>query len=134
MKTARFIILAAMAVALCVGCRTKVEQAWPPGFWEKVHSGEIRNFMLRGFKVGVRSDHSWPVIANVYVPTERLDEAKQSNLQLQRIIASRLAGLEKEDIVQPERRTRIERDILVETTRQQPGISVQKIFVSLEMK
>ena len=90
--------------------------------------------MLHGFKVGVRSSSYWPVAANVFVPAVRLEEAKQASTQLQHLIASRLAGLKKDDITQRERCARLENDILGDTGSRLPELSVQKVFLSLDIK
>jgi hypothetical protein len=107
---------------------------WPQGFWAQVRSGEVRNFMLDGFKVGIRPTSSWPVAANVYVPTARLADAKQASAKLQPIIAARLAGLEKDDITQRDRCARIEDDILADARSRLPELSVQKVLLSLHIQ
>ena len=107
---------------------------WPQGFWAQVRSGEFRNFMLDGFKVGIRPASSWPVAANVYVPTARLEDAKQASAQLQPIIAARLAGLEKDDITQRDRCARLEDEILGDARSRLPKLSVQKVLLSLDIQ
>ena len=102
--------------------------------WEQVYSGKVRNFMVHGFKAGHRPESYWPVAANVYVPTERLEDAKQASAKLQPIIAARLAGLEKDDITQRDRRARLEDDILADARSRLPELSVQKVLLSLDIK
>jgi hypothetical protein len=103
-------------------------------FWAQVRSGEVRNSMVHGFNVGIRPGSSWPVAANVYVPTARLEDAKQASAKLQPIIAARLAGLEKDDITQQDRCARLEDDILADARRRLPELSVQKVLLSLDIK
>ena len=103
-------------------------------FWEQVRSGEVRNLMLHGFKVGIRPDSYWPVAANVYVPTARLEDAKQGAAKLEPIIAARLIGLEKEDIRQQDRCARLEDDILADARSRLPELSVQKVLLSLDIQ
>ena len=127
-------IVGAMVLALSGGCHPKPAPSSPAVFWEQVRSGELRNFMLHGFKVGVRSSSYWPAAANVFVPAVRLEEAKQASAQLQSLIASRLAGLEKDDITQRDRCARLENDIFADTGSRLPELSVQKVFLSLDIK
>jgi hypothetical protein len=127
-------IVSAMVLALSGGCHLKPAPSPPAAFWEQVRSGELRSFMLHGFKVGVRPSSHWPVAANVFVPAARLEEAKQASAQLQPLIASRLAGLEKDDITQRDRCGRLENDILADTRSRLPALSVQKVFLSLDIK
>jgi hypothetical protein len=103
-------------------------------FWAQVRSGEVRNFMVHGFKVGIRPASSWPVAANVYVPTSRLEDARQASAKLQTIIAARLAGLEKDDITQRDRCARLEDDILADARSRLPELSVQKVLLSLDIQ
>jgi hypothetical protein len=90
--------------------------------------------MLDGFRVGIRPGSYWPVAANVYVPTARLEDAKQASAQLQPIIAARLAGLEKDDITQRDTCARLEDDILADARSRLPELSVQKVLLSLDIK
>lgn len=114
--------------------RDKFKAAIGARFWEQVRSGEVRNFMLHGFQVGIRPGSHWPVAANVYVPAPRLEDAKQASAQLQPLIAARLAGLEKDDITQRDRCDRLEDDILADVISRLPGLSVQEVFLSLDIK
>lgn len=98
-----------------------------PDEWEK-------NFMLHGFKVGIRPGIYWPVAANVYVPAARLEDSKQASAKLQPIIAARLAGLEKDDITQRDRCARVEDEILADARSRLPELSVQKVLLSLDVK
>jgi hypothetical protein len=90
--------------------------------------------MLHGFKVGVRPSGYWPVGANVFVPTARLEDAKQASAQLQPIIAARLSGLQKDDITQQDRCARLEDDILADARSRLPELSVQKVLLSLDIQ
>lgn len=123
-----------MMLALSGGCHPKPQPNTSTRFWEQVSSGEVRNFMIHGFQVGIRPGSYWPVAANVYVPTARLEDAKQASARLQPIIAARLAGLEKDDITQRDRRALLENNILADTRSRLPEISVQKVFLSLDIK
>ena len=98
-----------------------------PDEWEE-------NFMLHGFKVGIRPGSYWPVAANVYVPTARLEDAKQASAKLQPIIAARLAGLEKDDITQRDRCARLEDGILADARSRLPELRVQKVLLSLDIQ
>jgi hypothetical protein len=106
----------------------------PSRFWEQVGSGEVRNFMLHGFKVGIRPDSYWPVAANVYVPAARLEDAKQTRAKLEPIIAARLTRLEKDDITQRDRCARLEADILADARSRLPELSLQKVLLSLDIQ
>jgi hypothetical protein len=98
-----------------------------PDEWEE-------KFMLHGFKVGIRPGSYWPVVANVYVPPARLEDAKQASAKLQPIIAARLAGLEKDDITQRDRCARLEAEILADARSRLPELTVQKVLLSLDVK
>jgi hypothetical protein len=101
---------------------------------EQIRPVDERNFMIHGFKVGIRPDSYWPVAANIYVPSARLDDAKTAIPQLQAIIAARLAGLEKDDIEQRDRRARLEDAILADTKGQLANLSVHRVLLSLDIK
>ena len=103
-------------------------------FWNQVGSGEIRNFMVHDLKVGIRSDGYWPVAASVFVPVSRLEEAKQRLPDFKAIIASQLAGLAKEDFTEPGKLQRTESDILLKTRTKLSVLSVQKVFLSLDIQ
>ena len=103
-------------------------------FWEQVRSGELRSFVLHGFAVDQRPGSFWPVVANIFVPAARLEEAKQADAQFQPLIASRLAGLHKDDIEQRDRCARLENEVLTDIKGRLPELSVQAVFLSLDIK
>ena len=93
-----------------------------------------RNFMLHGFEVSVRTNGFWPVAALVQVPVSKFEEVTNRSDEIEKIIAARLAGLEKEDVFS--NAEIIERDVLKQVNALFPGETptVGKIYLESDIK
>jgi len=130
-KAMRIIIFPMLACALCfTACRSAQQRDDSPG-----PNGATKNFMLSGFAVSVRSDRFWPVMANIGVEPSMLEEVKHRSGEIKTVIATRLAGLHKEDIFSNrEKQLFIEREILNEVNRRVPGKPVRHVLLESEVK
>jgi hypothetical protein len=133
MQRALLIPLTVLALMIA-GCHPIPPDSTSENFWRQVRSGEVRSFMIHGLKVCVRPGSYWPVAASVYFPISHFENAKRASTQLQLIIAARLAGLEKDDITQPDARGRLEKEVLGDIRSRVPELSVQNVFLSLDIK
>ena len=134
MRRTHLITSVALVLALAGGCHPKPAPRFSQSFWEQNRSGAVQDFMIYGFKVGIRPGGYWPVAASVYVPFARLEDAKQATVQFQPLIAARLVGAEKDAIIQRDRCARLEDDILADIRSRLPAFSVQKVILSLDIK
>ena len=90
--------------------------------------------MIHGFAVGIRPDRFWPVAAIISAPVDRLDETKQRSGELKTIITTRLVGLDKVDITEPERRAQLEKELLSEIRSRLPKLPIQQVVLTLDVK
>ncbi len=90
--------------------------------------------MLHGFEVSVRTNGFWPVAALVQVPVSKYEEVTNRSDEIEKIIAARLAGLEKEDVFS--NAEIIERDVLKQVNGLFPGETptVGKIYLESDIK
>jgi hypothetical protein len=94
-----------------------------------------RNFMIHGFKVlHAMPDRYWPVSANVGVVNARFDEVKKIEKDISDLIRKRLNGLAKDDIVTPQRRSPIEKELLDAINAKFPGGPVRHVYLQLDIK
>jgi hypothetical protein len=102
---------------------------------EQYEVSRTRNFMIHGFKVlHAMPDRYWPVSANVGVVNARFDEVKKIEKDIGDMIRKRLNGLAKDDIVTPQRRRPIEKEILDAINAKFPGGPVRHVYLQLDIK
>ena len=106
------------------------QDGWQLLFYFMDTSGmSTRNFMLHGFALGNR-----PVAALVQVEASKFEEVTNRSNEIQKIIAARLVGLEKEDSFT--NKTLIEKDILKQVDEAFPGKTpiVTDIFLESDIQ
>ena len=94
----------------------------------------VRNFMIHGFKVGVTTDHYWPVVASVFVDPSQFEDARRNEPQIMVVIESQLLGRQKEDVLDPKRSGEIENRIRTEIRGQIPNLTIDRIHLDLDIK